>query len=129
MIVVTGGSGFLGGALATALALRGEQVRAVQRSDVPKLRELGVEVGAPEPPLLLIMCMQAVSQCSSIPRSPVSVEENCASQVVCADLTDAEATRASLRGAAVVCHAAAMATTWGKLSDFKAANVTATGEA
>lgn len=49
MIVVTGGSGFLGGALATALALRGERVRVVQRSDVPKLRELGVEVGTPGP--------------------------------------------------------------------------------
>lgn len=44
MIVVTGASGFLGGGLATALALRGDKVRAVQRSDVPKLRELGVEV-------------------------------------------------------------------------------------
>lgn len=72
--------------------------------------------------------MPAMPWCSNVPRSPVSIEGNRATQVVRADLTDAEATRAALRGAAVVCHAAAMATTWGKLSDFKAANVTATGE-
>jgi nucleoside-diphosphate-sugar epimerase len=46
MIVVTGASGFLGGGLASALAMRGDKVRAVQRSDVPRLRELGVEVRA-----------------------------------------------------------------------------------
>jgi nucleoside-diphosphate-sugar epimerase len=89
MIVVTGASGFLGGGLASALAMRGDKVRAVQRSDVPRLRELGVEV-------------------------------------VRADLTDAAATRAALRGAAVVCHVAALASPWGKLEDFQAANVKAT---
>lgn len=44
MIVVTGGSGFLGGALARALRARGDRVRVVQRGDAPALRSLGVEV-------------------------------------------------------------------------------------
>jgi len=43
MFVVTGGSGFLGGALARALVARGDAVRSVQRRDVPELRALGVE--------------------------------------------------------------------------------------
>lgn len=44
MIVVTGGSGFLGGAVARALCARGDGVRVVQRSDVPALARLGAEV-------------------------------------------------------------------------------------
>lgn len=44
MIVVTGGSGFLGGAIARALLARGNRVRVVQRSDVPALAALGAEV-------------------------------------------------------------------------------------
>jgi nucleoside-diphosphate-sugar epimerase len=44
MIVVTGGSGFLGGAIVRALVARGERVRSVQRSDAPALTALGVEV-------------------------------------------------------------------------------------
>lgn len=44
VIVITGASGFLGGAIARALLARGDQVRCVQRSDVPALRTLGAEV-------------------------------------------------------------------------------------
>lgn len=44
MIAVTGASGFLGGAVAKALLLRGDVVRCIQRSDVPELRALGAEV-------------------------------------------------------------------------------------
>ena len=44
MIVVTGGGGFLGGAIVRRLLARGEAVRSVQRSDAPQLRELGAEV-------------------------------------------------------------------------------------
>ena len=44
MILVTGGSGFLGGAVVRRLAARGEAVRSLQRQDSPALRELGVDV-------------------------------------------------------------------------------------
>ena len=44
MILVTGGGGFLGGAVARELLARGESVRSMQRSDAPKLRVLGVDV-------------------------------------------------------------------------------------
>lgn len=44
MILVTGGSGFLGGAVVRRLAARGDQVRALQRQDAPGLRALGVDV-------------------------------------------------------------------------------------
>ncbi len=44
MIVVTGGGGFLGGAIVRQLRARGEVVRSVQRSDAPELRAIGVEV-------------------------------------------------------------------------------------
>ena len=42
MILVTGGSGFLGGAIARRLVATGEAVRALQRHDSPALQELGV---------------------------------------------------------------------------------------
>jgi len=44
MIVVTGASGFLGGAVARALLARGARVRTVQRRDTPALRAAGAEV-------------------------------------------------------------------------------------
>jgi nucleoside-diphosphate-sugar epimerase len=44
MIVVTGGGGFLGGAIVRQLVERGESVRSVQRSDAASLRALSVEV-------------------------------------------------------------------------------------
>lgn len=44
MILVTGGSGFLGGAIARRLIARGDAVRTLQRHDSPALRALGVEV-------------------------------------------------------------------------------------
>lgn len=44
MILVTGGSGFLGGAVVRRLVARGEAVRSLQRQDSPALRELGVDV-------------------------------------------------------------------------------------
>lgn len=42
--LVTGGGGFLGGAIVRALLDRGATVRTFQRSDSPELNELGVEV-------------------------------------------------------------------------------------
>lgn len=44
MILITGGGGFLGKALAKALLARGEEVRSFSRGDYPELRQLGVEV-------------------------------------------------------------------------------------
>ncbi len=43
LVVVTGASGFLGGAIARALLARGDRVRCVQRSDVADLRALGAD--------------------------------------------------------------------------------------
>jgi 2-alkyl-3-oxoalkanoate reductase len=43
-VLVTGAGGFLGGAITRMLLARGDQVCAVQRSDVPELRALGVTV-------------------------------------------------------------------------------------
>lgn len=42
-ILVTGGSGFVGGALCRRLIERGYRVRSLQRSDSPALTEIGVE--------------------------------------------------------------------------------------
>jgi nucleoside-diphosphate-sugar epimerase len=42
-VLVTGGGGFLGGAVARALRARGDEVVSVARGDYPALRELGVE--------------------------------------------------------------------------------------
>ncbi len=44
MILVTGGSGFLGGAVVRQLIARGNNVRSLQRGDSPQFRSLGVEV-------------------------------------------------------------------------------------
>ena len=44
MILVTGGSGFLGGAVVRQLVARGDKLRSLQRSDAPQLRDLGVDV-------------------------------------------------------------------------------------
>jgi nucleoside-diphosphate-sugar epimerase len=44
VILVTGGSGFLGGAVVRRLVARGEVVRSLQRQDSPALRELGVDI-------------------------------------------------------------------------------------
>ena len=44
MILVTGGSGFLGGAVVRRLVARGESVRSLQRQDSPALRALGVDI-------------------------------------------------------------------------------------
>jgi nucleoside-diphosphate-sugar epimerase len=44
VILVTGGSGFLGGAVVRRLVARGEVVRSLQRQDSPALRELGVDL-------------------------------------------------------------------------------------
>lgn len=41
--LVTGGGGFLGGAIVRALLQRGDTVRAIQRGHYPELHELGVE--------------------------------------------------------------------------------------
>jgi nucleoside-diphosphate-sugar epimerase len=42
-VLVTGGGGFLGGAIARALVARGDAVRSLARSDYPALRVLGIE--------------------------------------------------------------------------------------
>lgn len=44
MILVTGGSGFLGGAVVRHLVARGDVVRSLQRQDSPTLRALGVDL-------------------------------------------------------------------------------------
>lgn len=42
-VLVTGGGGFLGGAIVRRLVARGDSVRTLARGDYPALRELGVE--------------------------------------------------------------------------------------
>lgn len=44
MILVTGGSGFLGGAVVRRLVARGDAVRSLQRQDSPALRDMGVDI-------------------------------------------------------------------------------------
>jgi nucleoside-diphosphate-sugar epimerase len=42
-VLVTGGGGFLGGAIVRRLVERGDQVRSLSRGDYPRLKSLGVE--------------------------------------------------------------------------------------
>ena len=42
-VLVTGGGGFLGGAIVRRLVARGDTVRSLSRGDYPGLRSLGVE--------------------------------------------------------------------------------------
>ena len=64
-VLVTGGGGFLGGAVARALLARGDEVVSVARGDYPQLRALGVETvrgDLAEP----AVAVQAAAGCSAV---------------------------------------------------------------
>lgn len=64
LVLVTGGTGFLGGHLLSLLVRRGERVRVLTRAATPKLRELGVECveGSLLDPVVLAKAMKGVSR-------------------------------------------------------------------
>lgn len=90
--LVTGGGGFLGGALVRALVARGDKVITFQRGDYPALKKLGVKCHKPE-------ALDFDSQYLWIPQ-----------------LTEI------MRGCDVVFHTAAKAGIWGRPIDFENAN-------
>ena len=96
-ILVTGASGFIGSHLCAALAARGDTVRALYRR-----REAPPELRA--------------------------IEERHEGRVELfnADLGDAKRTREAVAGVGAVIHAAALASDWGSLELFMAANYDAT---
>ena len=91
-VLVTGGGGFLGGALVRALVARGDKVITFQRGDYPALKTLGVTCHKPER-------IDFDSQHIWIPQ-----------------LTDI------MRGCDTVFHTAAKAGIWGRPIDFENAN-------
>ena len=96
--LITGGGGFLGGAIATQALARGWQVASISRGHYPELAAKGVT------------CFQA-----DLGQADRAVGG-----------AHAEALAAAVAGCDVVFHTAAKAGVWGRRSDFWSANVDAT---